>query len=219
MSAVIGFGLLPVYLSTGSSSVSTLPVWTVFLFCAAGSAILEYVTSVLMEKIFDARWWDYSDMPLNINGRICLPATLLFGAAGTFLVKFFIPRVPLIQERIGINNVSPLIWEALSLILMAVFAADFILTIANMTQLVAKLDSLEDEFNTIMDERYKVVGDKQVVIKQKIEEASRSLNTRQKYVLRNIKRKGSHAKEEVTSRFKEYLNSFVSKEKTRIDHE
>ena len=34
--------------------------------------ILEYFTSFFMEKIFNARWWDYSKRKFNINGRVCL---------------------------------------------------------------------------------------------------------------------------------------------------
>ena len=39
----------------------------VFLFGVILTTILEYLTSYFMEKIFDARWWDYSTLPLNIN--------------------------------------------------------------------------------------------------------------------------------------------------------
>ena len=41
--------------------------------------ILEYVTSYLMEKIFHARWWDYSNKKYNINGRVCLDTIIPFG--------------------------------------------------------------------------------------------------------------------------------------------
>lgn len=201
---LMAFGFIP-GISTETASLHDAPIWQVFLICAVGSAVLEYTTSYLMEKIFDARWWDYTDMPLNINGRICLPATLLFGFAGTALIKIVLPK--LVSAAASLDNVSPLVWEGFSLVFMAIFAADFVLTIANMTQLVAKLDKLEEEFNTIMDEHYKVVGDKQLVLKQKIVDVTSDLNTRQRYVLRNIKRKGSHAKEEVTTRVKDYLGS------------
>ena len=40
-------------------------------FFAAG--VLEFSTSWVMERMFHARWWDYSNIPLNINGRICVP--------------------------------------------------------------------------------------------------------------------------------------------------
>lgn len=41
---------------------------------------LEYLTSYLMEVLFHMRWWDYSKRKFNINGRICLRNSLLFGA-------------------------------------------------------------------------------------------------------------------------------------------
>lgn len=49
-----------------------------FLICT----ILEYVTSYIMEKLLKARWWDYSTKSLNINGRVCIQSSLLFGVAG-----------------------------------------------------------------------------------------------------------------------------------------
>ena len=47
---------------------------------------LEYATSYIMEKIFKARWWDYSNNKFNINGRICLETLIPFGIAGTIII-------------------------------------------------------------------------------------------------------------------------------------
>ena len=41
--------------------------------------IVEFITSVLMEKLFHARWWDYSNKKFNIQGRICLGHTFYWG--------------------------------------------------------------------------------------------------------------------------------------------
>ena len=54
----------------------------IFIISYIGSAIAEFSTSWILEKRFHARWWDYSDMPLNIQGRICVPVSICFGAAG-----------------------------------------------------------------------------------------------------------------------------------------
>lgn len=43
------------------------------------ACILEYIVSWVLEKLFHARWWDYSDFPANLNGRICLYGFLVFG--------------------------------------------------------------------------------------------------------------------------------------------
>ena len=49
-------------------------------------SILEYLTSYFMEKIFHARWWDYSQRKFNINGRICLRTMIPFGLLGLFIM-------------------------------------------------------------------------------------------------------------------------------------
>ena len=56
-------------------------------------ATLEYSTSVIMEKLFHVRWWDYSDRPFNLNGRICLEALIVFGIGGTLVTLFFSPTL------------------------------------------------------------------------------------------------------------------------------
>lgn len=48
----------------------------------------EYLTSYIMEKVFHARWWDYSDYKYNLNGRICLINCLGFGILGFILIKY-----------------------------------------------------------------------------------------------------------------------------------
>ena len=39
-----------------------------------------------MEKIFNAKWWDYSNEPLNINGRVCIGTAIPFGILGYFVL-------------------------------------------------------------------------------------------------------------------------------------
>ena len=51
--------------------------------CFLGSVVLtsalEWVTGLVLEKLFHQRWWDYSDEPLNIGGYICLRFSLMWG--------------------------------------------------------------------------------------------------------------------------------------------
>jgi len=63
------------------------------IFCVAvvGSAILEYVVSYMMEKLFRVRWWDYTNRAFNLNGRICLESVVSFGVIGVLILKFINP--------------------------------------------------------------------------------------------------------------------------------
>lgn len=57
------------------------------------TSTLEYVTSWLMEKCFNARWWDYSKRPFNLNGRVCLLNSTLFGLMCLFLYYDVHPNI------------------------------------------------------------------------------------------------------------------------------
>ena len=53
--------------------------------------ILEYSASYMLEKIFHARWWDYSTKKFNLNGRVCADTLLPFGLLGLLLVYAITP--------------------------------------------------------------------------------------------------------------------------------
>lgn len=60
--------------------------WATFIFSILICGVLEYITSYLLEKIFHARWWDYSNKKFNINGRICLETLIPFGIMGCLII-------------------------------------------------------------------------------------------------------------------------------------
>ena len=65
---------------------------------------LEYMTSYVMEKIFKARWWDYSQRKFNINGRVCLQNLVLFGLASCVIIyvtnPFIIKHLKMIPSMV-----------------------------------------------------------------------------------------------------------------------
>ncbi len=52
---------------------------------------LEYVVNYVMEKLFKVRWWDYSQLPFNINGRVWLGSSCFFGLGGILIVQIINP--------------------------------------------------------------------------------------------------------------------------------
>lgn len=97
---IYGIGALTLSLLSSSFPEITSSNWIVFLICMAGSAALEYFTSWILEKLFHARWWDYSEVPLNLNGRICFPATIGFGLAGLLILHVIYPIVEYMTDLI-----------------------------------------------------------------------------------------------------------------------
>lgn len=91
-----------------------------FLVGIVISSFLEYITSYLMEKIFKARWWDYSNKPFNIDGRVCLINSLLFGILCILLVVFINPFIVN-----SLNKIPSSFINIIAYILMILFIIDF----------------------------------------------------------------------------------------------
>ena len=126
----------------------------VFLISAVGSAILEYSTSWLLEKLFHARWWDYSQNPLNLNGRICLPATLGFGAAGVLVVGYILPVINAEDKM----HFPLFVEELISLLLMFILSADVLLSSAAAARLMERLEGMETFFDEKIENTYEPIG-------------------------------------------------------------
>lgn len=85
---------------------------------------LEYFTSFAMEKIFKSRWWDYSNMKYNINGRICLETLVLFGFAGVLILHFSNPFL-----LNGLSKIPEFLLHVISTILSLIFITDIIVSL------------------------------------------------------------------------------------------
>ena len=88
-----------------------------FLLGMVICTLIEYITSLILEKIFNTRWWDYSDHKINLNGRVCLETMLLFGISGILLIKVFNPLTSLGLNIIP-NNIKTIIVIILSIIIL-----------------------------------------------------------------------------------------------------
>lgn len=87
---IYGFGAVSVYVILRPFSDNLLYL---YLGGVVVATALEYVTAVLMESIFHTSWWDYSDNKFNFQGRICLGASLGWGAFTVILFKVLHPFV------------------------------------------------------------------------------------------------------------------------------
>lgn len=104
------------------------------IFCT----ILEYFTSILMEKIFHARWWDYTTWPCNFQGRICLIASVFWGVVAVLAAWILLPGVQKL-----INNFERPAFEYVAYVLWAIFCTDLIMTIIATVSFDKLLNSIQ----------------------------------------------------------------------------
>lgn len=90
-------------------------------------SIVEYVVSWIGEVILNVKWWDYSNMPLNLNGRICVFFSIFWGLLAIYLMSYINPRIDRliewIKSKIKINKL-----KVITILTTAFLFIDFILT-------------------------------------------------------------------------------------------
>ena len=111
--------LLNLLLHNYTNNVLVLFILTMFT-----CSLLEYITSYLMEKIFKLRWWDYSQMRFNINGRICLETMTPFSILGVLAIKY---ATPFFLNEINILSTNTNL--IISIILISIFIIDIIMSL------------------------------------------------------------------------------------------
>ncbi len=99
-------------------------LYLTFLAGAIGATILEYFTGMVMEALFKVRYWDYSKAPLNLNGYICAPVSLVWGMFAVLLTRFI--HVPV--ERLE-ASIPDRYEQLLVLIVSMIFFADLSLSV------------------------------------------------------------------------------------------
>ncbi len=81
-------------------------VFLVFIYGMIITSALEYVASVILEKAFHVKWWDYSKHKFNFQGRICLTNSIMFGILCVVLVFGVNPYVEKIALDIGYKRLN-----------------------------------------------------------------------------------------------------------------
>ena len=94
-----------------------------FIMAIIICSILEYFTSLIMEKIFKTRWWDYSNKKFNINGRICLNTMIPFGVLG--LVASYLIN-PFFKYLLSLVNMNTL--KIVALIILIIYLIDNVIS-------------------------------------------------------------------------------------------
>ncbi len=119
------------------------PVRENILFLFIGSVLLtsalEWATGFVLERVFHQKWWDYSDMPGNLNGYVCPLFSLLWGLACLLVMRVFHPMVAKL-----VGWIPHTLGVVLLCVFGAVFVADVVVTVLAMAKLTAKLRRLDE---------------------------------------------------------------------------
>ena len=111
---------------------------------------LEWVTGFCLEKIFHHRWWDYSNMPLNIGGYVCPLFSAVWGIACVIVVRFLHPLI-----RLGISWIPVWIGSLFLTVFVLALGIDLYVTVTGIFRLNRRLERMEavaEELKKISDQ-------------------------------------------------------------------
>ena len=111
----------------------------------------EYLCSWGQEVLFGARFWNYSHIPFNINGRVCLLYAMFWGVAAVVWIKDLYPRMARLILRIPDRAGKIATW-----VLVAFLAVDAVVTVAAVTRWSQRLEGREatGAVETLLDRRF-----------------------------------------------------------------
>lgn len=164
-----------------------------FVFATLITSLLEFLTGYVLEKIFNTKWWDYSNTPFNIMGYICLKFSLCWGVVCTFLMRVILPftdklilRVP---DKVG---------TVLLIVIGICYVADAVYTVVTLRSLKIRIKATEEisvRLRKLSDELGIHISDSVFDLMEKTEEITQA---------------GKEKKEEFEKLKKQYLSKIKS---------
>lgn len=140
---IYGFGATTVYMFLYSIQENA---FLVFVCGALIASVLEYVTSYVMEKLFHAKWWDYTNYKYNLKGRICLLASFLWGLLSIFMTEVLQPFMNKL-----IHQIPRTFGETVAVVIFSLFLIDFTVTVVYTLEFDKKLVKLTKIRSEIAD--------------------------------------------------------------------
>lgn len=102
------------------------------------TSVLEFITGAVLEKLFNTKWWDYSDMPFNVCGYVCLKFSIGWGIGGVFIMRVIQPSVAKLVTKVP--STPGIVICAIYFVL---FISDAAITVRDMVKFSMKLKSME----------------------------------------------------------------------------
>ncbi len=172
---VYGFGILGFFAlahfidssSTPDHIGANLSLPVIFFGGMIIATIVELIAGWLLDILFHARWWDYTDKPFNLKGYICLQFSIMWGFAITFVIRIFQPyimseRMQVMPERYG--------WIFMS-IFYVIFIVDIVVTVSiihGFNEKLKQLNDIETSMRKVSDSLTNVIGGKTLSTAQSI---------------------------------------------------
>ena len=164
---IYGFGVVLVILALTplSDNLPVLVIGSMLLTTA-----LEFLTGWILEKVFHAKWWDYSGNRFNVKGYICLEFSLIWGFAATFVMKLVHPAVFRLIN--AVPHVLGLVLLVTANVLTVIDLVVTVATIHNLQKRLKILNTLAGEIHDMSDRIGDAISETVLSTQQRVSETA-----------------------------------------------
>lgn len=167
--------------------------FVLFIMTAFVCTFFEYITSFIMEKLFKARWWDYSHKTFNINGRVCLENSVIFGLLGLALITIINPFVTNF-----LSNLPHMVIIYVSSILLVAFIVDNIVSFNIISKFKSTASSVLKDNTEEISEKIREILKKRSILSRRLVNAFPNV----KAILPDIRAKYEEQKRKLKEKIK-----------------
>lgn len=201
----IGVTLVVHFLSPYRSNLIILYITSTILVTA-----LEWLTGFILERVFHNKWWDYSNIPLNLNGYVCLLFSLIWGVACVLIVDFIHPVIHKLLLYI------PVIVGVIILIILGIgMFADLYVTasgILKMNKRLAAMQEIADELHEISDKIGENIYKNTIAAMETQDAIKDSVTEKQEELKDSFTAKQEEFKDSLAAKQMEFKDSFALKQ-------
>ena len=158
---IYGFGALILYMFLDGFKNNFVLVFVVGVFVFS---VWEYLVGYFLEKIFNTKYWDYSDERFNCQGRICLRMSLVWGLLGVVFTYILHPAVTNLVDKVPIDMLKPIL--AILSIALTVDTVVSAIKVRNMEVGLSKLKEIQLSLNSKLAELKSLQGMKALATKK-----------------------------------------------------
>lgn len=160
-------------------------IFLLFLMSFIVLTIWEYVVGVFLEKVFNTKYWDYSNHKVNFQGRICLTNSIYWGILGVVFICYI---HPFISEKLLL--VPEYIVNILAITIMVILIVDMVISILklkNLSGALQKIEQLNLQIKEKLEEmkQFEKAGDKKL-LKENLQEIVLQLTKKKNQMIKRL---------------------------------
>lgn len=160
--AIYGLGavIMIIFLQYFTKSYNTLFIGGFII-----GSITEYIVSLIGELILNVKWWDYSDMPFNIDGRVCVYFSIFWGFLAIYLIASLNPKIDSfinwMKGKLSLKTLKSVVATITLILLMDCIITGYAISLF-LIRMIEK-NNIQVENKQIVSEQYdKIYSDKRL---------------------------------------------------------